>query len=406
MRHDRKGLKPKTALRGERGLVLVVSLGILIILALLGSSFLVRGLHENQLSDRSKATRGALFLAEASVDTAIDQLRVGNTGDVATTALGAGSYWGQVTDPAEDATLGMWDYRINASGKQGSEQHQLEVLAQRTPQSVFQFGLFGSQKVEVSGQAITDSYDSSLGAYDPATAGQKGNVGTNATTAGAVDISGTIAINGQIAVGEQAADPISVVDVSGSAIITGSPPIVAQTTNLQIPPDSPPVALSCTATLSVNGNQVVTLPADGGSACSVSTISTCCFKDLKVSGGGVLTTTGPVSLYVKHEFEAKGDAVLGVPSKPAQLLIVLLTPPNLATIEADFSGNAKFYGELYAPAGDIDIKGKAEVFGSIIAQDIKISGNAQVHYDEAMAKDPGRPVGSYAVTIKQWRDLQ
>mgnify|MGYP001569578734 CR=1 FL=1 len=75
----------------------------------------------------------------------------------------------------------------------------------------------------------------------------------------------------------------------------------------------------------------------------------------------------------------------------------------MPTIEGDVTGNTKFYGGIYAQAGDIDIRSNAEIFGSVIAQEVEVSGNAQVHYDEAMAGVG--PAGSYDPDVVEWQDL-
>jgi Putative Ice-binding-like adhesive domain len=46
-------------------------------------------------------------------------------------------------------------------------------------------------------------------------------------------------------------------------------------------------------------------------------------------------------------------------------------------------GNAQFYGLLYAPNADAKISGSAIVYGSMVANNVTLTGNATIHYDEA-----------------------
>jgi len=371
------------------GAALVTSLGIVVILAILSSSFLLRAIHETLLSRRSSSQHHALFLAEASMDTAIQNLRVGQSNDVSVTTMSGGSFWAEV-----DPTLVPMEYLITGHGFHAGEQRNTEAVVRQAPTSVFQFALFGSQQVVVSGEAITDSYNSSQGPYDPNAFGQNGDVGTNATTAGGVNISGSIAINGQIAVGANVADPNSVVTITGgSAIITENPPVVSQSQALPTPPVTVPGGLTCTD-LTVTGQTVVTLS---------SAVGQYCFEDLSISGGGTLTADGSVKVYVTGQFSASGNTTIGVSSDPTYLLLLLVSSQE-ATIEGGLTGNTEFYGGLYAPTATINISGNAEVFGSVVAKTVKVSGNAKVHYDEALGVLTD-PVGLYQVRVFSWREL-
>ena len=380
----------------RRGVIVMTSLGTMMIFVTIGSALLIRSLHESQISTISRDSQGALFLAEASVDRAIMGLRNGcdDNGDtlcdgVDVAAMLNGTYWAEVTPDQGDPLAFM----VTGHGLSDAQQRNLAVLAKLIPYSVFQFALFGSASVSIKGDAVTDSYDSRSGSYDPSAAGDDGDVGTNAAYAGAIEISGSIKVNGQIAVGEGVVDPSTVVYIAGgSATITGEPPMVAQTTNLLMPPANPPVGIPC-EDRTINAAEVVALPA-----------GEYCFRQLRVQGGGTLTTdgSGQVKIYIVESFTATGNTMIGVESDPSQLLMVLTTASD-ATITGDLIGSTRFYGGIYSPTGSVDISGNAEIFGSVIARDVEISGNAQIHYDEAVGALTD-PVGVYQVGILSWRE--
>ena len=65
------------------------------------------------------------------------------------------------------------------------------------------------------------------------------------------------------------------------------------------------------------------------------------------------------------------------------------------------SGNGLFSGVIYAPQGDVSIVGNGAVNGSIVANNITLSGNAQFHYDESLGNfDDGNPF-----RIGRWKEL-
>ncbi|MDP3703673.1 MAG: hypothetical protein Q8R78_04740 [Candidatus Omnitrophota bacterium] len=381
----------KTRVAGqEHGFIIIFSMGIIVFLTILGSAFLMRSVHDGHMSEQSVAWNRALALAEASVDETMMKQHVGDFTNLATVAMSDGTYWADVSP-----TGAPWQYLVNGHGMQQAVQRDLEVITQLTPTSIFQFALFGHQRVYLDGDVITDSYDSRLAPYDPNTAGQNGDIGTNSSTVGGVVVDGDSIINGQIAVGPNVSDPTTVVTINGtSAVITGSPPLVSQSVAMPMPAVVIPAWLTCTD-LTVNANQTYVLSAAAGPYC---------FNNLVVLGGAELTTDGPVKVYVTNYFHATGNTTIGVPGNPSYLTM-LLTAASQATIDGSMGGTTEFYGGLYAPNADIDIGGNAEVYGSVIAQEVVTSGTPHIHYDESLG-DLMDPIGLYKVKVLSWRELK
>ncbi|MBI4003840.1 MAG: hypothetical protein HY353_02355 [Candidatus Omnitrophica bacterium] len=365
---------------------LITALVILTTTVALGLVTVTRSVTELAGSSRFSATHRAFHLAEASMDAALVNFQGGQLNDLVLSTMAGGSYWATVHP------VGTLEYLINGHGLQGVDQRDVEAVVKLTPRSVFQFGLFGGSQVIVSGQAITDSFNSSLGAYDPSTAGDAGDVGTNSVTAGGITISGSIAINGQLAVGPGVADPNSVVVISGTALITGSPPVESQSIAMALPPISVPEGLTC-EDMVVSGQTTLLLPSALGQHC---------FHDLTVSGGGTLTADGPVKVYVTGAFTASGNTVIGIPLDPTAMLLFLVSNEQ-ATFESSLTGSTEFYGGMYAPSATIRIASNAQVFGSVVAQAVDVSGDAQVHYDQALGA-LSEPIGIYDTEILSWRE--
>ncbi|HLD78469.1 MAG TPA: collagen-binding domain-containing protein, partial [archaeon] len=103
-------------------------------------------------------------------------------------------------------------------------------------------------------------------------------------------------------------------------------------------------------------------------------------------------------------FHATGNTTIGEPNSPSYLTM-LLTAASQATIDGSMGGTTEFYGGLYAPNADIDIGGNAEIYGSVIAQEVVTSGTPQIHYDESLG-DLMDPIGLYKVKVLSWRELE
>ena len=375
----------------ERGFIIIFSMGLIVFLTIVGSAFLVRSVHEERTSEISASWHRALSLAEASVDETMLKQHVGDFTNLATVSMADGTYW------ADMAPTGMpWQYLVNGHGRYQTAQRNIEAVTQLTPTSIFQFALFGHQRIFLDGDVITDSYDSSMGPYDPNTAGSNGDVGTNSTATGGVTVDGDIIINGQVAVGPSVSDPTTVVTINGgaSATITGSPPLVSQSVAMPMPAVIIPANLTCTDA-TVNANKVRVLETAVGAYC---------FNNLTVLGGATLTADGPVKVYVTNYFHATGSTIIGDPANPSYLTM-LMTAASQATIDGSMGGTTEFYGGIYAPNADIEIGGNAEVYGSVIAQEVVTSGTPHIHYDEALG-DLMDPIGLYKVKVLSWRELK
>ncbi|MBI4342235.1 MAG: hypothetical protein HY599_02585 [Candidatus Omnitrophica bacterium] len=386
-------------MHNQRGMVFLMSMGVIVLFTVAGASMLLRSLSEARLSERSRNQVSALHLADAGVDQAAVNLRTPTDAidDVLTRTFSTGSFQ---LDPAVSIGADTWRVESHGTSDQdtGYPRH-VEAVFRLTPQSVFQFALFGDQQVNVSGSAVTDSYDSSAGAYDPDDPSHNGDVGTNATNSGGVTVNGSIFVDGQVAVGPDVSDPVSVVTGYDPAFITGGtdPPsdtqdVVAQGVSFPMPSVVVPVGLTCND-FEVSSNDTVTLPP-----------GTYCYQNLTLQGGGTLTASGDVTIYITGLYIARGNSTTGVPSNPKSMLI-MMAPTGDATIEqGTITGSTGFYGALYAPDSTINVTGNAEVYGSIIAERVNVSGSAAIHYDESL-QTVTQISNLHKVAVVSWREL-
>ncbi len=379
----------------HRGFVFVAALSTLTLLTGLSLGMLIRGATDARVSERRVLQHAAFQLAEAGLDRAAKNLEIAGTDDDLTTeALLTGTYTVTVNPDAPGALL----ERVTSLGIASTEQRNLEGVFQLTPESVFQFALFGDDVMTVGGNVITDSYDSRDGPYqdDPNAPGYNadhhGDIGTNATTLGGVAVSGSVFIDGQVAVGPGVEDPTSVVSGYDPNYITGDPKVLAQTELFALPAVEVPAALSCEDE-TISAQTTVTLQP-----------GTHCYHDLTIQGGGALTASGEVTVYLTGQLIARGNSTVGVVDDPTQMQFLIASSGEATLEEGTLTGSTTFYGAVYGPQADIRISGNAEIFGAVIARSVNLSGSAEVHYDAALADDDG-PSNRFRTSLISWREL-
>ena len=376
---------------------MAMAVTMVVVLTSMGASLLVRSFNEDLVEQRSATLQQAFYMAEAGLDRASLNLRTPTDplDDLFTQTLSTGQFQ---LDPAQ--SLGPLTWSVVSHGFSGAEERRVEVIYSLTPQSVFQYAVFGGQALNVSGSAQTDSYDSRLGPYNedpangPINAAHAGDVGTNAVTTGAVTLGGSYFIDGQVVVGPNVSDPAAIVSGESSSFITGDPMLASAPATFPMPPVSVPVGMSC-PNLSLESHDVVTLNANG----------VYCYHNLTLKGGSLFTSDGPVTVYITGVLNAKGNsATAGSPSDPRNMLF-LMSPASSAVVEdADLTGTTKFYGAIYGPNADITIHGNAEIFGAIIANTVNVTGSAIVHYDEALTQLTTIS-NTYGRRVTSWREL-
>ena len=282
----------------REGFIYVAALGVVALLAIACASLLIRSSTEVLLSEYTERQLAAFHLAEAGVDQAARNLRTPTdlTDDVTAGTLPTGSF--TIDVPPQSLGNSLWKVTAHGSSvKDPAHIRDLEAVFELAPESVFRFALFGDTKLNVSGSGNADSYDSRLGAYNACLSGcggstpvmnvgKDGDIGTNATTSGGVALSGSIFIDGQVAVGPSVADPSSVVTGYNPAFISGNPKVISQSEVFPMPDVTVPAGLICND-YTVQGNKTVTL-APG----------TYCYQDLTIQGGGTLTSSGSVTVYL------------------------------------------------------------------------------------------------------------
>ncbi|MCK6553048.1 hypothetical protein L6Q96_00450 [Candidatus Binatia bacterium] len=258
-------------------------------------------------------------------------------------------------------------WELLATGTVGKVSRQVGGLLVRQSQPLFQDGLFARDSVQISGNAYTDSYDSKKGAYGPSNRTNDGNMRSN----GSMALSGNATIGGNAIPG-----PSQKVSLSGNAKVTGSTTPAASPAAYA--PVTVPGGITNLGALSLSGNKKRTLTA-----------GTYLVSSISITGNAQLiinAAAGPVNLYVTGSISVAGNGIANGSQLPSNLMIYQSGSKGIG-----FSGNADFYGTVYAPESPLMVSGNGNMFGAFVASTLQNSGNGGIHFDQALKSIPGGP---------------
>lgn len=367
---------------GDKGSVLIgVLILVVIVVLVMGAvaSFITHGIQ------RTKATSArlqALYLAEAGVEKAIEQLKEDwdNTNPVYEVDFPSsgdkviGRYSFEFEDAGDDSKQ-----IIKSSGTAGSETVTVKVevsqnLGSSLPK-VMTDGVFARNKIYLDGSAWI-----------------RGPVNTNSIVPKSVFLDWSTGIDGNVNVGP---------DVDPNAVITGNGQVVGQKGSLSEPyptplplPDFPgfptdlPHRGNFTAGWNPSPPYYIT---DDGEYNKLEVLSTLIInvgsgtrhirvKDLSVTGSGkiILEGTGKLEFYVDEKFTIANSGGINVDSNNnvGDSSRVLLYYKGTNTME--FAGDVRFAGSVYAETANLSIGGSGKLVGSFATSgtEVSISGGS------------------------------
>ena len=245
--------------------------------------------------------------------------------------------------------------------------------------------------VTISGNAYTDSFDSSQGAYSQTKQLSKGHIGVtgNATLNGAVAVNGAIfALNptvGQcrngspgISLSGKAGATAGYLQLAAAPLYATPPPVTAGSQDLSFTSDTtlPPGNYG---NLTVIGHKTLTLSPGSYN-----------INSLTLTGNSVLamSPSGPVVINVAGTNVSQAiDLTGGSLSNPSGI------PRNLeliygGTLPVAVSGGASSHAILYAPNAPVSLHGGSDWFGALVVGTLDDSGGVAIHYDRSLAVPP------------------
>jgi hypothetical protein len=369
---------------------------VMAVLLLAGTTFLTISSTESQIAENQHAAARAFVSAEAGLHRAIARLSADATyAGETNAAVGAGTASIGVVLASQQRCLSK-DVDVVASVAVRGGQAQARIRA-TTDQAIypFQWGLFAangplilsSLDASLTPRSTIDSYDSRLGPYHPVTnGGGSANVGARG--------GGVILTN---------------VDLVGGAAgdwVTSSPTAVA---NMGRPGDSvvplaePSATWSADANLETNGT--LTLAAGTYYYTSL-TLG----DDARVVAGG-----GPVTIYVRGDFEAGNNVTMG--AEPGEKLLLVTNSGTGAPSAFRTGENFRLFGGLYGTNTNVVLGDRTVIYGSVIGR--RISGPhfdweiepccnqkaPTLHFDRAMMSQSICTHGVFGIRRGTWREI-
>ena len=376
----------------RRGTVLVLSCLLVALVAVYGSAIMVRGLTEQRAAQRAVRLAWAFEAAEAGLDQAITQLRANAnwSGATYTTTL-QGGYDVTITNLSSTVKrlTVTGHYPSNITTTYGYQKRRVEGTLQVSPQSIFQYPLFGKDSVDLKKAALTDSYNSDQGSYDPHHPGQQGDVATNSTASNSVTLKKGTTVNGQVIVGPGMADPSPAVDQDEDAVITATPAIVSASQTLTLSAIDT-TGMSCTTDLDLPKNGTFTFYESN---------SPYCYNHINSDKDSVITVSGNVKVYASQvNFDKNLNVNAG--GRPTQFILSIYGTQDV-TIDKD----GTFVGGLYAPNAKVRLKKQVGFYGALAAKNVTVDKESAFHYDEALKNVSGPTTGNSNVQLLSWREL-
>lgn len=329
-----------------------------------------------------------------------------------TFAQGSGEIYTRVDAPTSNNPI-VYALGVVRLPNQPALYKQLRVKLDR--RSLFANAIVAKGTITFNGNNVgVDAYDSNLGPWNSSTNRlDQATVATNATSNAGLAVNNA-SIYGSVATG--GSDPV--VGPSGSILGATSPGGLANNIDpanvrrdfsYNIPDVTVPTAAISLGAISDN----LSLPQAGDtpnasglyvySATSLSLnnktltvtdkVSLVVSGDISVGGGSssiVVTTAAnsTLAVYAAGNVTISGNGAVNQTSSPPKLTFYgTRTQADAATLgkqQFDLSGNASYYGLVYAPNADITLRGGGSTGtfnGAIIGSSVTFNGNYDFHYD-------------------------
>lgn len=380
------GLHDSCERRGrELGAALIAVYLVLAVMMALGMVLVLVPLAESRAAERNLRLTQTLYLAEGGVDLAVASLRgLVFQADV----LAGGAEVSQVLEEGEfvarvDFIPETGVYRIESTGHYPSQDdtapwyqtRSVVAYAQLAAGGTIPPGLFGEEGIDIRGSVTVNSYDSSVSTSPIPTF--NGQMKSNGTASATIDINGSVEVYGDLLSGP--GSEADAIQITGASLVTGEQgPAKEETTLSEVDEEA-----------GEEDKQVSSSETwEGG---------TYRFESLTVTGGAELSFTGPTKIYVE-ELTLSGGSSVNPNGVPDDLHIYVVEGGDV-----QMTGNASFYGVLYAPDSEVRMNGSFSLYGAVVGQTIDARGSVAVWADDALQ---GSDAGAFAniVTLHSWSE--
>ncbi len=410
----------------EKGFVLIVGLVVMTVLLLLAVPFLYQLSFENKLTNKSYKSSAALSLAEAGVERAIWELNYGDistwVGDSSLRTMGISSFQTpdgkvigdieiRVEDPDGDNPV------VSSAGRVALVESRVlykgaRVVLEEEKYKPWTNGIFGDEELEFSSNAYVDSYDSRKGAYGGSNMGSEGDVGTNGTDYGDIDLDPNARIYGNAVSGPEST-PEDVIILRGNAEIFGEMDSLSEPHAM---PSVPlPEGLPYNGDYFLGGTDSDTIDQSGE------------YASFRLDSNAKVTIAADVTLFITGEFAMLSNSELDIADgvkvtiylggsfiqdSNTQINNLSEDPTSLLILgtdsfngEMEWNSNSQLWCAVYAPKADVHFNSNAGFYGSISAKSFDCDSNSIIHYDWALAALELDGCDGTPFKIKSWQEV-
>ncbi len=120
---------------------------------------------------------------------------------------------------------------------------------------------------------------------------------------------------------------------------------------------------------------------------------------LNIQSGASLEIYAPGDIGIAGNGIMNGGTTTGTMNQPINFQI--WGTKTSGSQDITIAGNGALSAVVYAPQGSVKINGNGDVCGSIVANDIRLVGNAAFHYDESLANFGG----GNPYRVSSWKEL-
>ena len=124
-----------------------------------------------------------------------------------------------------------------------------------------------------------------------------------------------------------------------------------------------------------------------GTSASITGPGSFSLGDITLTKGASLyvdNSRGPVTLYVTGQLALYANSTITVADPNPEKFAVYMAGNNPVTLNG---GCSSFYGVVYAPYSPLAITSRGEFYGAFVANALKLTNYARVHYDSALRGD-------------------
>lgn len=281
-----------------------------------------------------------------------------------------------------DYPAGLQEYNVVVQGRRTNSNGGISTIIGAVggvPQ--FSRAVYGESYVWIQ-NATLDSWDSGNGVYNPLTPNKNADVFSNKD----MTLQKTT-INGS-------AGSVTSMTLNNSPVVTGTTtyPATKQTPYDPLPcpaggyspvtPELAAVGYTGNGVLSLASGQTLNLVA--GKEYYFRSVSMAGTSKLAMPGGG------PVTVNVQDSIYMAGGSIANTSHKTTDLSFQSCGTPTDATKTNywGLTGGADAYFSVYAPDKVVYALGNSSFYGAVVSNIFYITGSAQFHYDEALARKP------------------